>query len=76
MIFTGKSVDALNQIRDDSHHNRERSRTIIASSWLFSLRRNGKKNKKTYYKLAKSTLDITTSFSVSVFSFSLNKKIL
>lgn len=78
MIFTGRSVDALDDVRDvvvvkndDIQQRRDVSAVAIAAGWFSSLRRPGKKNKKCgggsggQQKQAKSAWDLTTLTMVS-----------
>lgn len=65
MIFTGRSVDALDEMRGtgttngqpDGHRNM--SAVAIAAGWFSSLRRPGRKHKKNYQKQAKSVWDLS-----------------
>lgn len=68
MIFTGRSVDALDEVRDaggvsdvqpDGGRRDTVSAVAIAAGWFSSLRRPGRKNKKNYQKQAKSAWDIS-----------------
>lgn len=67
MIFTGRSVDALDEVRDVQAENERRdvSAIAIAAGWFSSLRRPGRKNKKGYQKQAKSAWDLSTLSMVS-----------
>lgn len=72
MIFTGRSVDALDEVRDaggaaDVHPDgrRDVSAVAIAAGWFSSLRRPGKRNKKGYQKQAKSAWDLSALSTVS-----------
>jgi len=74
MIFTGRSVDALDEVRDttgtasivvQSDARREVNAVAIAAGWFSSLRRPGRKHKKNYQKQAKSAWDLS-SLSVTV----------
>lgn len=68
MIFTGRSVDALDEVRGGSGAGgpllqqdggrRDVSAVAIAAGWFSSLRRPGKR-KKSYQKQAKSAWDLT-----------------
>lgn len=67
MIFTGRSVDALDQVRgagdiqpDGASGRRDMSAgaVAIAAGWFSSLRRPGKR-KKNYQKQAKSAWDLS-----------------
>lgn len=60
MIFTGRSVDALDDVRSVQDDRREINAISIASGWFSSLRRTGKKYKKGYQKQAKSAWDLRT----------------
>lgn len=67
MIFTGRSVEALDDIRGGGEDNnnktvhRQLSAVSIATGWFSSLRRPARKSKKssTYQKQAKSAWDLT-----------------
>ena len=68
MIFTGRSVDALDEVRGGNVHTdsrREVSAVAIAAGWFSSLRKTGKRNKKGYQKQAKSAWDLSTLSTVS-----------
>lgn len=68
MIFTGRSVDALDEVRGSNvqtDNRRDVSAVAIAAGWFSSLRRPGKRNKKGYQKQAKSTWDLSTLSMVS-----------
>lgn len=65
MIFTGRSVDALDEVRGtsgdiqpDHGGRRDVSAVAIAAGWFSSLRRPGKR-KKSYQKQAKSAWDLS-----------------
>jgi len=66
MIFTGRSVDALDEVRGASGADgrrpdvgrRDVSAVAIAAGWFSSLRRPGKR-KKGYQKQAKSAWDLS-----------------
>lgn len=63
MIFTGRSVDALDEVRGgnvQTEHRRDVSAVAIAAGWFSSLRKPGKRNKKGYQKQAKSAWDLST----------------
>lgn len=65
MIFTGRSVDALDEVRGSSvvvqnDERRDVKAVAIAAGWFSSLRRPGKRNKKSCQKQAKSAWDLTT----------------
>lgn len=62
MIFTGRSVDALDEVRasGDGGGRRDVSAVAIAAGWFSSLRRPGKR-KKSYQKQAKSAWDLSVS---------------
>ncbi|XP_043512872.1 cytohesin-1 isoform X6 [Frieseomelitta varia] len=63
MIFTGRSVDALDEVRGSNvqaDNRRDVSAVAIAAGWFSSLRRPGKRNKKGYQKQAKSAWDLST----------------
>ncbi|XP_053970916.1 cytohesin-1 isoform X1 [Hylaeus anthracinus] len=63
MIFTGRSVDALDEVRGGNvrtDNRRDVSAVAIAAGWFSSLRRPGKRNKKGYQKQAKSAWDLST----------------
>lgn len=75
MIFTGRSVDALDEVRgaggagdvQPDGGRRDVSAVAIAAGWFSSLRRPGRKNKKNYQKQAKSAWDISgLSTTVSI----------
>lgn len=63
MIFNGRSVDALDQVHRDDR--RDYNAIAIAAGWFSSLRRPGKKCKKSSQKPVKSAWDLTTISSVS-----------
>ena len=68
MIFTGRSVDALDEVRGSNvqtDNRRDVSAVAIAAGWFSSLRRPGKRNKKGYQKQAKSAWDLSTLSMVS-----------
>ena len=68
MIFTGRSVDALDEVRGNNiqtENRRDVSAVAIAAGWFSSLRRPGKRNKKGYQKQAKSAWDLSTLSMVS-----------
>lgn len=68
MIFTGRSVDALDEVRGSNvqpDSRRDVSAVAIAAGWFSSLRRPGKRNKKGYQKQAKSAWDLSTLSMVS-----------
>ncbi|KAF7405218.1 hypothetical protein HZH66_004124 [Vespula vulgaris] len=66
MIFTGRSVDALDEVRGSSgvvvqsDERRDVKAVAIAAGWFSSLRRPGKRNKRSCQKQAKSAWDLTT----------------
>lgn len=83
MIFTGRSVDALDEVRgasgaggiqlDGATGRRDVSAVAIAAGWFSSLRRPGKR-KKSYQKQAKSAWDLsvlstTVSHGVSSYDY-------
>ena len=73
MIFTGRSVDALDQVGGvdvgvvgvaDDNGRKDVSAISIAASWFSSLRRPRRKNNKTCQKHAKSAWDLTAFSTV------------
>nr|KAF7432085.1 hypothetical protein H0235_005009 [Vespula pensylvanica] len=73
MIFTGRSVDALDEVRGSSgvvvqsDERRDVKAVAIAAGWFSSLRRPGKRNKRSCQKQAKSAWDLTTLSTYIVF---------
>lgn len=73
MIYTGRSVDALDDVRGagdaaDIHAEgrRDMKAVAIATGWFSSLRRPGKKNRKNHQKQqAKSAWDLSDLSTVS-----------
>lgn len=72
MIFTGRSVDALDEVRDTSGiqsdgatGHRDVSAVAIAAGWFSSLRRPGKR-RKNYQKQAKSAWDLSVLSTATV----------
>lgn len=72
MIFTGRSVDALDDVRAaggateiQTAGRRDMSAVAIASGWFSSLRRPGKKKKSYQKQQAKSAWDLSGLTTVS-----------
>ncbi|KAL2716473.1 cytohesin-1 isoform X3 [Vespula squamosa] len=72
MIFTGRSVDALDEVRGSSgvvvqsDERRDVKAVAIAAGWFSSLRRPGKRNKRSCQKQAKSAWDLTTLSTLEI----------